>query len=52
MEKTLQFLLRDDPEIAELVHQEEARIENTLNLIAAENHSPRSIMEIMGRVEH
>lgn len=50
MEKTMQFLLRDDPEIAELVHQEEARIENTLNLIAAENHSPRSIMEIMGSI--
>lgn len=46
----MEFLLRDDPEIAELVKQEETRIDTTLNLIAAENHSPRSIMEIMGSI--
>lgn len=46
----MQFLMRDDPEMAELVIKEERRIENTLNLIAAENHSPQSIMEIMGSI--
>ena len=43
-------LLKDDPEISELISKEEFRIENTLNLIAAENHSPPSIMEVMGSV--
>lgn len=46
----MKFLLRDDPEMAALVTKEEERIDNTLNLIAAENHSPRSIMEIMGSI--
>lgn len=46
----MKFLLRDDPEIAALVSQEEERIDGTLNLIAAENHSPRSIMEVMGSI--
>ncbi len=46
----MKFLLRDDPEMAGLVKREEERIDNTLNLIAAENHSPRSIMEIMGSI--
>ena len=50
MEKIMKFLLRDDPEMAALVTKEEERIDNTLNLIAAENHSPRSIMEIMGSI--
>lgn len=43
-------LLKDDPEIATLVEREESRIENTLDLIAAESHAPRSIHEIMGSV--
>ncbi|RLC30405.1 MAG: serine hydroxymethyltransferase, partial [Deltaproteobacteria bacterium] len=43
-------LEKDDPEIAVLVKKEEERIENTLDLIAAENHSPRSIMEVLGSV--
>ena len=46
----MKFLLRDDPEMAGLVFREEERIENTLNLIAAENHSPRAIMEVMGSI--
>ncbi len=46
----MKYLFKDDPEIAELVTKEELRIENTINLIAAENHSPFSIMEIMGSV--
>ena len=43
-------LIKDDPELAELVYNEENRLETTLNLIAAENHSPQSILEIMGSV--
>ena len=39
-----------DPELARLVSDEETRIETTLNLIAAENHTPRAVMEIMGSV--
>lgn len=46
----MNHLLKDDPEIAALVSQEEARIEDTLNLIAAENHAPPSVMELMGSV--
>ncbi len=38
----------DDPQMAKLISQEEGRLENTLNLIAAENHSPQSILEVMG----
>ncbi|MCE5336200.1 MAG: serine hydroxymethyltransferase [Desulfobacteraceae bacterium] len=44
------YLPQDDPEIAALVAQEESRIEHTLNLIAAESHSPRSIMEALGSI--
>ena len=33
------YLPRDDPEVAHIVQREEARIENTLDLIAAENHA-------------
>ncbi len=38
----------DDPQMAKLIRQEEDRLGNTLNLIAAENHSPQSILEVMG----
>jgi glycine hydroxymethyltransferase len=44
------YLKEDDPQLAELVEKETARIEATLNLIAAENHSPRSIMEVLGSI--
>lgn len=44
------YLANDDPELAKLVINEESRLETTLNLIAAENHSPQSILEIMGSV--
>ncbi|RLB39145.1 MAG: serine hydroxymethyltransferase [Deltaproteobacteria bacterium] len=40
----------DDPELAKLIENERARIENTLDLIAAENHAPPSIMEAMGSI--
>ncbi|NOX32881.1 MAG: serine hydroxymethyltransferase [Deltaproteobacteria bacterium] len=42
------YLSRDDPELTQLVSDEKNRLNNTLNLIAAENHSPQSILEIMG----
>ncbi len=44
------YLEKDDPQIAGLVKKEENRIQNTLNLIAAENHTPRSIMEVLGSI--
>lgn len=44
------YLANDDPELMLLVSKEEKRLENTLNLIAAENHSPPSILEVMGSV--
>jgi glycine hydroxymethyltransferase len=40
----------DDPKLAKLVNKEEERLENTINLIAAESHSPQSILEVMGSV--
>ena len=44
------FLINDDPEIARIIRDEEFRIENTLDLIAAENHAPQSILEAQGSV--
>lgn len=38
----------DDPQLARIVADEEQRLTNTINLIAAENHSPDSILEITG----
>ena len=46
----MHYLAQDDPEIAQIIQQEEARIENTLDLIAAENHAPRSILEAQGSI--
>ena len=46
----MHYLPRDDPEVAQIVQQEEARVENTLDLIAAENHAPRSILEAQGSI--
>ncbi|UCH21172.1 MAG: serine hydroxymethyltransferase [Deltaproteobacteria bacterium] len=46
----MEFLPKDDPELAGLIKNEEFRIENTIDLIAAENHSPRSINEALGSV--
>ena len=36
----MHYLTEDDPQLAELALKEKARLETTLNLIAAENHSP------------
>ncbi|MCD4743657.1 MAG: serine hydroxymethyltransferase [Desulfobacteraceae bacterium] len=44
------YLPHDDPDLAGLVKNEEDRLETTINLIAAENHSPQSILEVMGSV--
>jgi len=46
----MQHLSKDDPELAELIKNEESRIENTVDLIAAENHAPRSVMEALGSI--
>ena len=46
----MHYLPKDDPEVARIIRQEEARIENTLDLIAAENHAPRSIFEAQGSI--
>ncbi|RLC03460.1 MAG: serine hydroxymethyltransferase [Deltaproteobacteria bacterium] len=44
------YLSEDDPDLAKLVSNEENRIETTINLIAAENHSPQSITDVIGSV--
>ena len=44
------YLMKDDPEVARIIQDEESRIENTLDLIAAENHAPRSVLEAQGSV--
>ncbi|MEJ2039904.1 MAG: serine hydroxymethyltransferase [Desulfosarcinaceae bacterium] len=48
----MKSLLKDDPEIAAMVGREAQRIEDTIDLIAAENHPPRSILEVLGSVLH
>ena len=47
---TVKALQKDDPTLAELVVKEEQRIEDTLDLIAAENHAPLSVTEALGSV--
>ena len=46
----MHYLPNDDPEVAKIIQLEEARIENSLDLIAAENHAPRSILEAQGSI--
>jgi len=46
----MQYLSAHDPEVAEIIRHEEARMEDTLDLIAAENHAPRSIFEAQGSI--
>jgi glycine hydroxymethyltransferase len=46
----MQYLPGHDPDVARIIRQEESRIENTLDLIAAENHAPRSIFEAQGSI--
>jgi glycine hydroxymethyltransferase len=47
---SMHYLANDDPKVARIIQQEEARIENTLDLIAAENHAPRSVLEAQGSI--
>ena len=44
------YLMEDDPEVARIIRDEEFRVENTLDLIAAENHAPESILEAQGSI--
>ena len=44
------LLMVDDPEVARIIRDEESRVENTLDLIAAENHAPASILEAQGSI--
>ena len=37
-------------EVARIIRDEESRVENTLDLIAAENHAPASILEAQGSI--
>jgi glycine hydroxymethyltransferase len=46
----MSYLSQDDPEVATIINRERTRIENTIDLVAAENHCPRSLMEALGSV--
>jgi len=46
----MKTLARDDPELSKIVCAEEHRIESTLDLIAAENHPPPAVLEVLGSV--
>jgi glycine hydroxymethyltransferase len=46
----MRSLDRDDPVVASLVDRESSRVEATLDMIAAENYPPRSVMEAQGSV--
>jgi glycine hydroxymethyltransferase len=43
-------IVKADPHLAALIGKEAIRIEETLDLIAAENHAPRSVMEAIGSI--
>ena len=43
-------LKKDDPRIAALIDKERIRIEETLDMITAENHAPPSVMEVLGSI--
>ena len=46
----MRHLKNADPQIARLIDLERVRLEETLNLIAAENHMPVAVLETMGSV--
>ena len=50
MNSLLKSLSDTDPKVRALIESEKERIENTLDLIAAENHLPLSIMEVLGSI--
>ena len=43
-------LIDRDPQIAALINSEKIRLGNTLDLIAAESHTPASVMEALGSI--
>jgi glycine hydroxymethyltransferase len=44
----MNYLYDQDPDVYKIIGAEKERIENTLDLIAAENHAPLSILEAQG----
>ena len=46
----MSHLTKDDPRIAALIEKEKTRIEKTLDMIAAENHAPQSVLEVLGSI--
>ncbi|MGD9309216.1 MAG: serine hydroxymethyltransferase, partial [Desulfosarcina sp.] len=46
----MSHLCNKDPEVYQIVVAEKERIENTIDLIAAENHAAPSILEAQGSV--
>ena len=46
----MSHLTQDDPELERFVDLETDRLNDTVNLIAAENHCPQSVLQIMGSV--
>jgi glycine hydroxymethyltransferase len=44
------YLSEDDPQLKKIIDDEASRLDSTLNLIAAENHAPESINEVLGSV--
>jgi glycine hydroxymethyltransferase len=46
----MSHLKKDDPQMAALIDKESIRIEETLDMIAAENHAPPSVMEVLGSI--
>ena len=46
----MSHLKKADPRIAALIDKERIRIEETLDMIAAENHAPPSVMEVLGSI--
>ncbi len=46
----MSHLMQDDPELERFVNLETDRLDDTINLIAAESHCPQSVLQIMGSV--
>ena len=46
----MQALKRDDPVVARIIEEEERRLFSTIDLIAAENHAPLSVLNALGSV--
>ena len=46
----MRYLLEEDPVVGKIAQDEASRIESTVDLIAAENHAPQSILEAQGSI--